>query len=150
MVNIVWGCIVIATLSMNVFNVNGQALTEEKRITKNRQKEQELNVELKKIIEDNLEELEDIVGMTSQNKVLQVEYKDGQVTVNLHKDMIGYKGGTHTEYILGALVMEAVFENSDAEILTILVEGKEDKLPEGSRYIACTRQNYESYYQITQ
>lgn len=147
MVNIVLGCIVIATISMNVFNLNGQVLSEEKRIAKSLQNEKELNVELKRIIEDHLEQLEDIAGMTSQNKVLEVNYKDKQVTVNLHRDMIGYKGGTHTEYILGALIMEAVFENSDAETLTILVDGKEDKLPEGSRYIDCTRQNYETYYQ---
>lgn len=145
--------IVLATIGINVLYVNGQAYDVKQvmgQVEKQAEKKiEEIELSLKAQIEESLNESEDMKWMTSQNKVLEVQWKEGHVTVNLHDDMIDYGGGTYTEYILGALIMEAVFENSEAEVLTILVGGKSDGFPEGSDYSYCTRDHYNTYYLLS-
>ncbi|MEG0352742.1 MAG: hypothetical protein RR586_05705 [Cellulosilyticaceae bacterium] len=140
--------IVVFTMGINVLCVNGQAYINGETVETVKDKNKEIEGLLEEKIEESLNESQDMKWMTSQNKVLEVQWKEGHVTVNLHKDIIGYGGGTYTEYILGALIMEAVFENSEAESLTILVNGTSEQLPEGSDYSNCSRENYNDYYQL--
>lgn len=111
--------------------------------------QEDRNEILEKLIEERLNTSEDMAWMTSQNSVLEVEYNEGHVMINLHPDMVEYGGGTYTEYMLGALIMEVVFENSDAEDITILVDTKNDQFPEGSDYTLLTREHYLRYYHLT-
>lgn len=145
--------IVLVTIGINVLCVNGQPHINEEivecvELTDVTHNNEEIEDILKNKIQVKLNESEDMKWMTSQNKVLEVQWKEGNVTVNLHEDIIGYGGGTYTEYILGALIMEAVFENSEAEVVTILVDGEPDCFPEGSDYTDCTREDYETYYRL--
>ncbi|MGL4737350.1 MAG: hypothetical protein ACRCW2_07865 [Cellulosilyticaceae bacterium] len=87
-------------------------------------------------------------GMTSQIKVLSVKYEEDKVTINLSKELVAYGGGTYTEYIIGAKLMEWVFTHTEANMMCLQIEGKDVLLPEGSDYSACTRENYEAYYKL--
>ena len=87
-------------------------------------------------------------GMTSQIRILGVEYEADKVIINLSRELMSYGGGTHTEYIIGSELMEWVFEYTDAELMGIQIDGVYILLPEGSDYSACTRDNYEAYYKI--
>lgn len=95
-----------------------------------------------------LENIQKETGLTSQIEVLGVEYEEDKVVIDLSKELISYGGGTYTEYVIGAKLMEWVFENSDADLMGIKVEGEFILLPEGSDYSTCTRTNYEAYYKI--
>lgn len=111
--------------------------------------QEDIDKTLEQLIEERLSSSQDMGWMTSQNRVLEVEYNEGHVTINLHPDMVEYGGGTYTEYLIGSLIMEVVFENSDAEDVTILVDTKNDQFPEGSDYTLLTRDHYLAYYQLS-
>lgn len=146
MVNSIAKCIVLGIVGIGALQVNGQAgewsIIKQKTIVS----DTELIDEIKQSIEKKIEESEDMKWMTSQNVVLEVKYQLGHATVNLASEVTQYGGGTHMEYMLGKLIMSAVFENKEVDTLTILIEGTEDAFPEGSDYSYCTRKHYEAYY----
>lgn len=140
--------ILLTTIGISTLNLYGQAGVIEQKIISMTCEVNDITKELEDTIEDKLNLSEDMEWMTSQNLVLEVQYSLGHITVNLHPDIIGYGGGTHTEYVIGELIMESVFENDKVESLTILVDGKKDIFPEGSNYSYCTREHYNTYYKL--
>lgn len=103
-----------------------------------------------KIIQAYLEKVQVLSGMSSQIEILDLQYNEDVVNLNFSPSIIQYGGGNYTERMIGTLMMEMVFENTQAKVLTLLVDGKNDLFPEGSGFSYCTKEDYNMYYRLSE
>lgn len=79
----------------------------------------------------------------SQTELLGVQLNDGELVVNVSKDITSYGGGNAMEYaVLGELLEKAFFYPS-VDSFTLLIEGEEAFLPEGTQILDYSRERYE-------
>ena len=78
----------------------------------------------------------------SQTEILSVQWYGNELVVDVSKEIISYGGGNAMEYAIVGELLEAAFSIPEVESFTLLIEGKEDCLPEGTRILGYTRERY--------
>ncbi|MGL4798900.1 MAG: hypothetical protein ACRCWY_05815 [Cellulosilyticaceae bacterium] len=97
-------------------------------------------------LEGTLRTIEETLGMTSQIQVLDLQYKEDTLQMNLSKELISYGGGNEAEYQVVTQLLRWGFEEAEAANITLLVEGRSDRFPEGTCIVDYTKVDYEAYY----
>nr|WP_307992791.1 hypothetical protein [uncultured Niameybacter sp.] len=113
-------------------------IKEEKLINNKVQVEEQLKVEL----EDVLKCIEETLNYSSQIKILDLEYKENILYIDLSHHILQYGGGTSAEYYIGKTLMTWGFEATDAKMINLLIEGQAYTFPEGSEYNFYRREDY--------
>lgn len=103
-----------------------------------------------KTIESYLKKVQVLSGMSSQIEILDLQYKDNVVIIDFSPNIVKYGGGNYTERMIGTLMMEMTFNQTEAKALTLLVEGKTNLFPEGTDFSYCTREDYNMYYKLSE
>lgn len=134
LINLTWLTLCIVSLSTN----HSLYKIEDYKVKANVQVE----VKLKKELEDILKCIEETLNYSSQIKVLDLEYKEHILSIDLSKDLLQYGGGTSAEYYIGKKLMSWAFEETDAETIYLLIDGQAYTFPEGSGYNVYSRENY--------
>ncbi|MGL5675104.1 MAG: hypothetical protein ACRDDX_01675 [Cellulosilyticaceae bacterium] len=106
----------------------------------------EVSVLQREALEDTLRTIEETLGMTSQIQVLDLQYKEDTLQMNLSKELISYGGGNEAEYQAVSQLLRWGFEEAEAANITLLVEGRSDRFPEGTCIVDYTKVDYEAYY----
>ncbi|HHX61179.1 MAG TPA: hypothetical protein GX707_10780 [Epulopiscium sp.] len=84
--------------------------------------------------------------ISSQTKVLGVQWNGNELIVDVSKDIASYGGGNAMEYEVVSQILGCVFANPEVEVFTLLIEGKEGYLPEGTQILKYSRDDYENNY----
>lgn len=91
-----------------------------------------------------VQELKEMLGYTSQIEVLDLQYREGVLTVNLSDAFISYGGGNEAEYTSIKYILDWGFAYKEVSHITLEIEGETNLFPEGSEIVLCSR----SYYQL--
>ena len=78
----------------------------------------------------------------SQTEILSVQWCGRELIVDVSRDITSYGGGNAMEYAIVGELLETAFSIPDAESFTLLIEGEEDCLPEGTQISGYTRERY--------
>lgn len=78
----------------------------------------------------------------SQTEILSVQWYGNELIVDVSRDIISYGGGNAMEYAVVGELLEMAFSIPEVESFTLLIEGEEDCLPEGTRISGYTRERY--------
>ena len=84
--------------------------------------------------------------ISSQTEVLSVQWDGNALTVDVSKDITSYGGGNAMEYEVVSKILGQVFANPEVEFFTLLIEGEENALPEGTQILKYSRDDYENDY----
>lgn len=84
--------------------------------------------------------------ISSQIEVLGVQWEENELIIDVSKDIVSYGGGNAMEYELVSQILNQVFTNSEVEYFTLLIEGGEATLPEGTQILKYSRDDYENDY----
>ncbi len=84
--------------------------------------------------------------ISSQTKVLGVQWNGNELILDVSKDIASYGGGNAMEYEVVSQLLDQVFANPEVEVFTLLIEGKEEYLPEGTQILNYSRDDYENNY----
>lgn len=84
--------------------------------------------------------------ISSQTKVLSVQWDESELIVDVSKDIASYGGGNAMEYEVVSQILSQVFANSEVKVFTLLIEGEEKALPEGTQILKYSRDEYEKDY----
>lgn len=143
MVKVICLLCIVGGLVIQSVNVNGVVERERpfkyEEITQNQCVSEES-------LENKLREIEEMLGYTSQIKILDLQYRKGKLTIDLSKEVIVYGGGNEAEYVVICELLEWGFEETPAEAITLLIEGSIEGFPEGNQIQQCTKEVYEMYY----
>lgn len=108
-------------------------------------KEDAVKEALKEELKEKLIEIEENLNYSSQTKVLDLKYEDNVLTVDLSKEIIVYGGGNAAESYVAYTLLDWGFTSTEAEYITLLIEGEADKFPEGGDYTLYMREDYETF-----
>ena len=78
----------------------------------------------------------------SQTKVLSVQWDGKTLVVDVSKEIGDYGGGTAIEHEIMCQLLNTAFSIQEVEVFTLLIEGEEKYLPEGTEILNYTRQRY--------
>lgn len=106
------------------------------------EREMEIDSRLKQELYGVLQSIEETLNYSSQIEILDLEYKGSVLYIDLSNELILYGGGTAAEYYVGKTLFDWGFEATDAEFISLLIEGQADTFPEGSRYNLYSREDY--------
>ena len=84
--------------------------------------------------------------ISSQTKILSVQWEGEKLIVNVSKEISSYGGGNAMEYALVSEILNYVFSIPEVETFTLLIEGEEEYLPEGTQILNYSRDEYENNY----
>lgn len=101
-----------------------------------------MQIQLKEELDDVLQCIEETLNYSSQIKILDLEYKENVLYIDLSNDLLQYGGGTSAEYYIGKTLMTWGFERTDAKVINLLIEGQAYTFPEGSEYNFYSREDY--------
>lgn len=101
-----------------------------------------VEVQLKEELYEVLQCIEETLNYSSQIKILDLEYKENILYIDLSNDLVQYGGGTSAEYYIGKTLMTWGFEGTDAKVIKLLIEGQAYTFPEGSEYNLYSREDY--------
>ena len=97
---------------------------------------------LKDSLEEVIEKLQIITKNSSQIKILDLKWEEDTLIINLSKDILNYGGGNTTEFIVSQSILDWAFTNTKAQAVTLLIDGGDEALPEGTEFSYYTRENY--------
>lgn len=80
--------------------------------------------------------------ISSQTQVLGVQWDGNTLILDVSKDISSYGGGTAIEYEIMCQLLNTAFSIQEVECFTLLIEGEEEYLPEGTKILGYTRQRY--------
>lgn len=84
--------------------------------------------------------------ISSQTEILSVQWEGNGLTVDVSKDITSYGGGNAAEYELVSEMLRQVFANPAVDHFTLLIEGEQNALPEGTQILKYSRDDYENDY----
>lgn len=84
--------------------------------------------------------------ISSQTKILGVQWNDGELILDVSEDIASYGGGNAMEYEVVSNVLDQVFSDPKVDVFTLLIEGEEKELPEGTQLLKYTREQYMENY----
>lgn len=84
--------------------------------------------------------------ISSQTEVLGVQWEGSTLIVNVSRDITSYGGGNAMEYEIISRILNKAFSNPEVEFFTLLIEGEENALPEGTQILKYSRDDYENDY----
>lgn len=136
---IVFVCCIFLLTTGKIYSTDLNLVQEQVQVDYQTSKSME---KLKESLEKSMEEIQKVTKNSSQIKVLDLKWKEETIIINLSKDIINYGGGNTTEFIVSQLILDWAFNNTPANAVTLLIEGKEAVLPEGTEVSYYTRENY--------
>lgn len=92
-------------------------------------------------IETKFSELKSEV-IPSQIEILSVQWNGRELIVDVSEEITSYGGGNATEYEVVSQLLAMAFSIPEVESFTLLIEGEEDHLPEGTQISGYTRERY--------
>lgn len=78
----------------------------------------------------------------SQTKILSVQWDGKILVVDVSKEIGDYGGGTAIEHEIMCQLLNTAFSIQEVEVFTLLIEGEEKYLPEGTEILNYTRERY--------
>lgn len=79
----------------------------------------------------------------SQTEILSVQWNGNALTLDLSKEITSYGGGNAMESEVVRELLDVIFSIPDVDSFTLLIEGEEDGLPEGTQISNYTRERYD-------
>lgn len=119
---------------------------EERHIALEQDVEQVIENSMRSSLNECLNQIEETMVMTSQIEILDLQYEEGVLSIDLSDNVLEYGGGNQAEYQLVQSLLRWGFENTDADHISLLVGGRYDRLPEGTQVICYPRERYLKYY----
>ncbi len=92
-----------------------------------------------------LENIQETLGSASQIQILDLQYREGVLLMDLSKEIVVYGGGNAAEYQVVSQLLAWAFDQIGAEKLTIKVEGSTMGFPEGTYIVGFTKEEYHAY-----
>ena len=127
------------TLCIIIFGTSTSGYKGESILIKEQVK---IEIQLKEELDHVLQCIEETLNYSSQIEILDLEYKENILYIDLSEDLIQYGGGTSAEYYIGKTLMTWGFEQTDAKVIRLLIEGQAHTFPEGSEYNLYSREDY--------
>ena len=84
--------------------------------------------------------------ISSQTKILGVQWNGQELIVDVSEEITSYGGGNAMEYAIVSEILNDVFSIPEVEKFTLLIEGEEEYLPEGTQILNYGRDEYEKDY----
>lgn len=103
-------------------------------------------VQVVQTLEETLENIEEIIASTSQITLLDLQYTEGYLVMDLSHQLISYGGGNAVEYQVIKALLDWGFQYEDVDYITLKIEGSTHHFPEGNEVIAYDRDRYNTYY----
>lgn len=128
-------CIMVGGINTQAYRVNVEHLS----------KEETFEVILKKQLEEELVKIEETLNYSSQIEIFDLKYEENVLTIDFSQDLVAYGGGNAAETYVAYTLLDWGFTNTEADYITLLIEGEKDQFPEGGDYTLYMREDYETF-----
>ena len=134
-VSFVMLCVAIGGLNVPSYTVNVELENKEEAFDKI----------LEQGLEEKLREIEEALNYSSQIKILDLKYEENVLTIDLSQELTAYKGGNAAEAYVAYTLLDWGFQRTNADYITLLIEGEMNQFPEGGVYTLYMREDYETF-----